>query len=190
LVGNDRFIEGQLVSTSGGLVGNRFTISTDTTSLLAPDVIFDGTQYLVVWCKPWASDRLVCGQFVDTGGSLIGGNFVVSDEGTTYRREDPAVAASDINYLVAWDEYRASLTSDLYGNIDLVIGVDEDINNRSLSSDLPCATIFAGPLVLPAGNKCKLFDITGRIVAPDKLKPGVYFIEIDGRIARKVVKIR
>ena len=51
-------------------------------------------------------------------------------------------------------------------------------------------TIFSGPLQLPKGIQCKVFDITGRVVLPDKIRPGIYFIEIDGRITQKVVKIR
>ena len=52
------------------------------------------------------------------------------------------------------------------------------------------ATILSGPLLLPGGKNCRVFDITGRIIAPDKTKPGVYFIEIDGKITRKVIKVR
>ncbi len=52
------------------------------------------------------------------------------------------------------------------------------------------ATIFRGPLQLPKGKKCRVFDITGRVVAPDKIRPGIYFIEVDGQIVRKVVKVR
>jgi len=51
-------------------------------------------------------------------------------------------------------------------------------------------TIFSGPLHLPKGKKCKVFDVTGRVVAPDKIQPGIYFIEIDGVVTRKVVKVR
>lgn len=52
------------------------------------------------------------------------------------------------------------------------------------------ATIFRGPLQLPEGKKCRVFDITGRTVEPDKITRGIYFLEIDNRIVRKVVKIR
>ena len=52
------------------------------------------------------------------------------------------------------------------------------------------ATIFHGPLQLPEGKECKVFDITGRVVQPDKIQPGIYFVEIDGRVAQKVVKVR
>ncbi len=52
------------------------------------------------------------------------------------------------------------------------------------------ATVFRGPLPLPAGKKCAVFDITGRVVLPDKIKPGVYFVEIENRIVQKVIKIQ
>jgi len=52
------------------------------------------------------------------------------------------------------------------------------------------ATIFSGPLQLPVGKKCKVFDITGRQVDRDKLSPGIYFIEIDDKLTHKVIKIR
>ena len=52
------------------------------------------------------------------------------------------------------------------------------------------ATIFRGPLQLPAGKQCRVFDITGRVVEPDKIAPGIYFLEIDDKIVQKVIKIR
>ena len=50
-------------------------------------------------------------------------------------------------------------------------------------------TIFTGPLQLPTGKTCRVFDITGRVVEPTRLQAGIYFIEVDGRIAQKVIKI-
>lgn len=52
------------------------------------------------------------------------------------------------------------------------------------------ATIISGPLLLPVGKNCRVFDITGRLVVSEKMKPGIYFIEIDGVITKKVVKVR
>ncbi len=68
-------------------------------------------------------------------------------------------------------------------------GVEEtrisEVNSRHLT-----ATILSGPLQLPQGKKCKVFDITGRIVNPDEIQPGIYFIEVDGIVTLKVVKVR
>ena len=52
------------------------------------------------------------------------------------------------------------------------------------------ATIFRGPLQLPEGKTCRVFDITGRVVEPTRIAPGIYFVEIDNEIVQKVVKIR
>ncbi len=52
------------------------------------------------------------------------------------------------------------------------------------------ATMFSGPLQLPKGKKCKVFDITGRVVEPGKIQLGIYFIEVDGVVTQKVVKVK
>lgn len=68
-------------------------------------------------------------------------------------------------------------------------GIEESLMTRVKVSPLR-ATIFKGYLQLPGGKECKVFDITGRVVEPDKIKPGIYFIEVDGVVTQKVVKIR
>ena len=52
------------------------------------------------------------------------------------------------------------------------------------------ATIFSGPLQLSEGKNCRVYDITGRIVEPANIAPGIYFLEVDNRIVQKVVKVR
>jgi len=51
-------------------------------------------------------------------------------------------------------------------------------------------TIFRGPLQLPEDKKCRVFDITGRVVESNRIQPGIYFIEIDGVVTQKVVKVK
>lgn len=52
------------------------------------------------------------------------------------------------------------------------------------------STIFAGPFVLPEGKNCKVFDITGCEIHTLNPAPGIYFIEVDGEIRQKAIKIR
>jgi hypothetical protein len=52
------------------------------------------------------------------------------------------------------------------------------------------ATIVSGLLRLPEGRKYRVFDVMGRIVPSDKIQLGVYFLEIDGKVIQKIVKIR
>ncbi len=72
-----------------------------------------------------------------------------------------------------------------------VPGIEE---GPSISADFESnriiTSILAGRLLLPRGKKCKVFDIVGRVVEPDRIRPGIYFIEIDGVVTKKVVKVR
>lgn len=63
-------------------------------------------------------------------------------------------------------------------------------NNTVIKKTEYSATIISGPLLLPKGKTCRVFDITGRAVAPGNIRPGIYFIEIDKKIVQKVVKVR
>jgi hypothetical protein len=50
-------------------------------------------------------------------------------------------------------------------------------------------TIFSHHLRLPTRKRCRVFDITGRVVDPARIQPGIYFIEVDGVVTQKVVKV-
>lgn len=69
------------------------------------------------------------------------------------------------------------------------LGIEES-KFSAIKKDEITTTIFSGPMLLPKGKKCKVFDITGRVVEPSKIQPGIYFIEIDGVVTQKVVKVR
>ncbi len=51
-------------------------------------------------------------------------------------------------------------------------------------------TIINGPLILPSSKTYRVFDISGRQVNLHKLKPGIYFIKIEGKPIRKIVKLK
>ncbi len=51
-------------------------------------------------------------------------------------------------------------------------------------------TVISDPLRFPGDIKHRVFDITGREVEPYHLGPGIYFIELDGKMVQKVIKIR
>lgn len=81
-------------------------------------------------------------------------------------------------------------TEDDYVTIKyLSTGVSEDLTSEIKNGGL-VTTIISGPLHLPEGKNCRVFDITGRVATPDEIRPGIYFIEIDGEITQKVVKIK
>lgn len=59
------------------------------------------------------------------------------------------------------------------------------IENKKISS-----TVFSGPPQLPEGTTYKIFDIIGRQIHTLDPAPGIYFIEINGRVVHKVIKVR
>ena len=65
----------------------------------------------------------------------------------------------------------------------------ENGDARILGYDLG-ATIVRGPLPLPVDKEYKVFDISGREVVPHNLRAGIYFIEIEGDVVQKIIKVR
>ena len=72
---------------------------------------------------------------------------------------------------------------------DGVPGIVEVVQ-KPIKKSMPMATIISGPLQMPKDKNYKIFDITGRQVHTHNPAPGVYFIEIDGQITNKIIKVR
>jgi hypothetical protein len=51
-------------------------------------------------------------------------------------------------------------------------------------------SFISGQLILPELKTYRIFDISGRIIDDTHLAPGIYFIESNGAIVRKIVKVR
>jgi len=69
-------------------------------------------------------------------------------------------------------------------------GVEEGHSIEHVEKSLIGATVFRGPLVLPAGTTCRIYDITGSEITTRNPAPGIYFIKIDGKVVNKVIKVR
>jgi hypothetical protein len=105
--------------------------------------------------------------------------------------------AFSITYGLDHNLYIAGCSYDSMTGLDFtVISLDTTTSHVGEDKAIPTdnndfgGTIFSGPLILPEGKNCKIFDVTGRVVLPDKMRPGIYFVEIDGKITQKVVKVR
>lgn len=73
---------------------------------------------------------------------------------------------------------------------EVAVGIKDGQAPVSIRDNGYQTTIISGPLLLPEGKECRVYDITGREVNPQQLAPGIYFVEIDGKITNKVVKVR
>ena len=89
---------------------------------------------------------------------------------------------------MAWQQFCGG-NYDIFGNLDIQLGIEQTPGFWQ-DNEFFHATIISGPLYLPAGKKCDVYDITGRQIDALHLQPGIYFIEIDGKIMQKIVKVR
>ena len=72
-------------------------------------------------------------------------------------------------------------------NFDIGVGEYTGIRTKN---KLYLKTIIAGPIMPPAEKDFQLFDILGREVHTLNPVPGVYFLQINGKIKQKLIKIR
>jgi len=182
---NSYDVVGQFVSPLGQLVGSQVTVATGSAQQIFSRVTYDGQKYLVVWRQAETTNKLICGQFVSPSGGLIGGNFTISDA-TTNQKWYAAAAASDQNYLVAWDEDRNGVITDIYGNVDLSISA---IQEQELRTDPveQFPTVVRGALDFFTNRGYLIYDATGRRAGTEgRVLPGVYFLK-NGRNGKSVM---
>ncbi|KPJ59689.1 MAG: hypothetical protein AMJ46_10070 [Latescibacteria bacterium DG_63] len=108
----DSEIYGTRVSTDGTVLDFGGTPIATGDYWYSPDVAFDGTNYLVVWCG--GSNDDIVGARVDTLGGVIdvGGIAIYSAD---YEQSFPAVAFGGDDYMVVWEDERSSYELDIYG---------------------------------------------------------------------------
>ena len=180
------FLMGQLVSGNGNLIGSPFTIATGVELSSSGSLSFDGNCYTVVYTIRNGNNYEVWGRQYDTSGNPLGPAFIISDPvNSSY---DPHIVAGVTNYLNVWTHME--YPSDIYGNTDMLIGIDADESEVTAGATRLITSIIRGPLVFPGEEKYQVFDITGREVNANYLAPGIYFVEVDGEIVQKVIKVR
>jgi hypothetical protein len=170
---------GRLVSRQGEL-GDPFAIATGSGCQRWATVAYDGQRFLAVWMSGLNNEpETIFGQFIATDGSLGGDRFPVSGT-SAIMRWWPALAFSDSNCLVAWEQ---GTSRDVYGNVDvLATGVAESSPESATRRDQR-PSVVSGSL---PGRAC-VYDALGR--RSQALKPGVYFTREAGRTA-KVLRVR
>ncbi len=116
----DAQIMAQFVSASDyNLVGQNFVIRPDdltsNDAQVYPDILFDGTNYLVVWDDNRSGERSIYGWFIDTDGNPVGDDFVISDE--PQRQLLVRAAYNGTHYMAVWGDRRHGNKSGVYGQM-------------------------------------------------------------------------
>jgi hypothetical protein len=179
-------LRGQLVSTTGALIDTPFTIADDILEVNSGNICFSGSEYFVIYSR-WLGFYLeLWGRKYDASGNPLLSPFMISSPGQSCA--DGYVVAGDEYYLCVWAQLE--YPADIYGCLDYEVGIESSGTNVLDQLTPYTTTIITGPLLLPADKKFTVFDITGRVVAPDNIQPGIYFLVRDGSVVQKVVKVR
>jgi len=97
-----------------------------------------------------------------------------------------------------WHPYAGSHSSHMSTRIPIAFSFLDSVMNTGIKEGRRArpvgqvnigATLFRGPIVLPAGGEYQVFDISGRKVDITRMSPGIYFVTHEGSAAQKVIKI-
>ena len=161
-------VYGQFISKAGTLVGSQITIGAGSDMRLSLNsILFDGTNYFVVWedrAAPYEGDNGdVYGQFITPSGALLGGPIPVST--ATHGQRMSTLSFDRTNILVVWvdgrnqsacytdpggthcfesDVYGQFVTKSSVGTPGSLSGSNFLINASSLPRDNPIAVAFDG----------------------------------------------
>ncbi|RLC73380.1 MAG: hypothetical protein DRJ03_26845 [Chloroflexi bacterium] len=113
----DEWVEGQLLSPAGGLIGtNAFTVTNAGGD--RPHTAYDSERnsYLVVYQQGTTGNRDIYGQAIAGDGSLSGAAFPICTDAADQVSPNLEFNSSTHEYLVAWQDYRNDATTgaDIY----------------------------------------------------------------------------
>jgi len=114
-VSND--IYGTLVAQNGTVLNpSGIAISKDTANKYAPDVSFDGNNYMVVWQDQRDGVYDIYGSRVAQDGNVLD-PAGIQISGATDEQSRPSIDFDGTNYLVAWYDTRSVSSYDIYGTL-------------------------------------------------------------------------
>lgn len=176
------------------LIGPKNISNTFTQQNHSVDIAIDTLQYLHV---VWGGDYIPLNIFVvvyaklDTLGNCVDGPYNIVYPPATESAGIPHIAIDRNNHIhVTWGDGRYRLSAIFYKRGENEQNVDEEYKQQIRLNNHYSSTIMKGPLIFPEYEGWKLLDITGREIRTLNPAPGIYFIEVDGIITQKVIKVK
>jgi len=195
-------VYGQFISKTGALVGSPFPISQAAGKQTVNSIMFDGTNYLVVWedSRNWndidddgqcdTPDEGTCidiyGRFVSPSGSLIGKEISISK--AVQNQKFPFLSFDGTSYLAVWVSRRTGSSElwDIKGRFISKTGTLSGVLTISQTpspSYNPVYTALDGKNYFVVWNRDigngypdpTIWDVYGRLVSPSGSFPGSEF---------------
>ncbi|KPJ59272.1 MAG: hypothetical protein AMJ46_11935 [Latescibacteria bacterium DG_63] len=108
-------VYGARVTPSGTVLDTAgIAISTAVNDQAYPDIVFNGTNYYVVWEDNRIGVRDIYGARIDTSGTVRDSDGVAVSMATSTQRS-PAVTFDGKNHFAVWEDYRSLAGYDVYG---------------------------------------------------------------------------
>ncbi|MGB9721009.1 MAG: hypothetical protein ACPL28_05975 [bacterium] len=189
-------VMGQIISNSGTPIGSPFTIA-DSTDYYSLSVRFAGSNYyLVAFSKRIGSVYQICGRFVNTSGQPVGSVFNISNSSYSSCYNDLFLGTGN-KFLNVWCEYRNN-NYDIYGNLDVVIGIEESGLPKKFESVLKSTIVTKAIELKDREISGTIYNIAGEYIGDlvkgyfdcSRLNAGVYIIKTDNGDKYRVIKIR
>jgi phosphoribosylformylglycinamidine (FGAM) synthase PurS component len=131
--GSDCDIYGARVTPAGLVLDPDGFVISQPNGQWSPALAFDGTNFLVAW-DDWrnGSDIDIYGARVTPAGLVLDPDGIAITQ-ASHDQQYPALASDGTNFLVAWEDYRSSGVSDIYGARVTPAGLVLDSNGIAIS---------------------------------------------------------
>lgn len=186
----------RISGSTGAPIGSPFVISDSVYYYNSIGLSFANSRYLAVFCKQVGGLYQMMGRYYSTAGAPIGSAFNISNTPYTCYYGD-VVAGPANRYFNLWTESRS--TYDIYGTVDVMIGVDENAAEPKSPSVLR-STIIRDAIELSGTSnlEMKVYDEGGRLIGSSAtgrydasgLEAGVYFVRLADGAQGKVIKVK
>ncbi len=151
-----------------------------------PSVAVSNNNVHVVWCDDRDGNQEIYYNRSSDAGISWGTETRLTNAIENSRGQSIAVADTIVHVL--WHDYRDNNWEIYYKrNPNGNIAVKEQYYNM-LEKIFYRSTLISAPINLL--KNYKIYDITGKYISINNIIPGVYFIEIEGKIVHKIVKIK
>lgn len=186
----------RISGSTGAPIGSPFVISDSVYYYGSIGLSFANNRYLAVFCKQVGSYYQMMGRYYSTAGTPMGAAFNISNNAYSCYYGDVAAGPSG-KYFNLWTEYRS--TYDIYGNLDVMIGLDENKSETRPVTALKSSIVRnAIELKEAAGLEMKVYDASGRFMGKSStgrfdvsgLECGVYLVCLPNGEQYKAVKVK
>ena len=195
--GSDYAAKGVVLDNNGARIMGPFTIASGIYYYNSMGLAFDGHNFIVTYSILAGSVYQIYGRFYSPSGAPLDTAFRISNSDYNCYYGDVIAGAND-HCLNVWCDARS--TYDIYGNVDVEVGIEEGTGGSEQVIALK-STIVTNAIELrnySEGKEARIYDVSGCVIGDtrrgrydcSKLDAGVYILKIGSGSSAKVIKVK